>query len=327
MGWNTAADGSGTTYQEGSNLTLGSADVTLYAIWEVDFYIAVFPDTQSSVNWKPSVLTSQVDWLINNKNILDIRFVGHVGDLVASWERDLTEWTFIQSELGQLKTAGLPYSTLPGNHDYTYMTRDNALLNSYFPLSNFTDMTTYGGAYDTNSDNTYHILNVSGKQLLILSLEFGPRDAVVAWANGILQTHADKKAIVITHAYLNTDGDLLASGMDHAASNGYNLGSDVNDGDELWANLIYPNNNVAFVICGHDGTSADGSGLRESTHANGAPVHQILTNYQYYEPVINGSYLLIFHFMEDSVEMRTYSPSLVQYKTDSESQQDYAWSF
>ena len=326
MGWNTAADGSGTTYQDGDNLTLGSADVILYAIWEVDFYVAVFPDTQSAVNWKPSVLTSQVDWLINNKNILDIRFIGHVGDLVASWERDLTEWSFIQNELARLKTAGLPFSTLPGNHDYTWMTRDNTLLNSYFPLSNFTDMATYGGAYNTDSDNTYHILNVGGKQLLILSLEFGPRDAVVAWANGILQAHSDKKAIVITHAYINTDGDLLASGMDHAATN-YGLGSDVNNGDDLWNDLIYPNNNIAFVICGHDGTETDGSGLRESTHANGAPVHQFLTNYQYYSPVANGSYLFLLHFSADTVEVRTYSPYLNAYKNDSESQQDYAWSF
>lgn len=327
MGWNTAADGSGTTYQEGATLTLGSADITLYAVWEVDFYMAVFPDTQSSVNWKRSVMTSQVDWLINNKDILDIRFVGHVGDLVADWEGDLTEWAFVQDEMGQLKTAGIPYSTLPGNHDYAYMTRTSTLLNSYFPLSNFSSMSSYGGAYDTNSDNTYHIVDVGGKKLLILSLEFGPRDAVVAWANGVLQANSDKKAIVITHAYLNTDSQLLASGMDHAASNGYNLGADVNDGDELWTDLIYPNNNVAFVICGHDGTSLDGSGLRESTHANGAPVHQILTNYQYYQPVGNGSYLLTLHFTEDAVEVRTYSPYLNAYKTDSESQQDYIWSF
>ena len=327
MGWNTAVDGSGTTYQAGETLTLGSADVTLYAIWEVDFYISVFPDTQSSVNWKRSVLTSQVDWLINNKDILDLRFVGHVGDLVADWEGDLTEWAFVQDEMGQLKTAGIPYSTLPGNHDYAYMTRTSTLLNSYFPLSNFSSMSTYGGAYDTNSDNTYHIVDVGGKKLLILSLEFGPRDAVVAWANGILQANSDKKAIVITHAYINTDGALLADGMDHAASNGYNLGVDVNDGDDLWNDLIYPNNNVAFVICGHDGTSADGSGLRESTHANGAPVHQVLSNYQYYSPVANGSYFLLFHFKDDTVEMRTYSSYLNQYKTDSESQQDYAWSF
>lgn len=32
--WNTAADGSGTSYDAGDTLTIGSAAVTLYAIWE-----------------------------------------------------------------------------------------------------------------------------------------------------------------------------------------------------------------------------------------------------------------------------------------------------
>lgn len=32
--WNTAADGSGTGYDAGDTLTMGSAPVTLYAIWE-----------------------------------------------------------------------------------------------------------------------------------------------------------------------------------------------------------------------------------------------------------------------------------------------------
>lgn len=32
-GWNTATDGSGTTYTEGETFTIGSADVTLYAKW------------------------------------------------------------------------------------------------------------------------------------------------------------------------------------------------------------------------------------------------------------------------------------------------------
>lgn len=32
-GWNTQSDGAGTTYAEGSTYTMGSADVTLYAIW------------------------------------------------------------------------------------------------------------------------------------------------------------------------------------------------------------------------------------------------------------------------------------------------------
>jgi len=327
IGWNTLADGLGTMYNEGENIYIDSNDVNLYAIWEVDFYIVILPDTQSLVNWKRSVVTNQIDWLINNKDILDIRFVSHVGDLVQEWDQDLTEWDFIQGEMGQLGVAGIPYSVLPGNHDYAQSTRNSTMFNSYFPLSTFYSMPTYGGAYDGNSDNTYHIINIADKNLLIMSLEFGPRDEVVAWANNILQINSNMKAIIITHAYINTDGNLLASGMDHAASNGYGLGSNVNDGDELWDELIYPNNNVSFVICGHDGTVTDGSALRESNHANGAPVHQFLSNYQYFQPLANGSYFLLINFTEGEVKVRTYSSYLNEYKTDGESQVDYNCSF
>ncbi|MBT3348952.1 hypothetical protein HN954_02065 [bacterium] len=326
--WNTAADGSGITYQVGETITMDESDITLYAIWDIDFNVAIFPDTQSLVNWKRSAITSNINWLIDNKNTEDIRFVGHVGDIVAEWDEDLTEWEFIQDELGQLGAAGINYSTLPGNHDYAKNDpRNNTMLNSYFPLSTFSGMSSYGGAYDGNSDNTYHILDVGDEQLLIMSLEFGPRDAVVAWANGVIQANSDKKVMILTHAYINIDGDLLSDGMNHAASNGYGLGEDVNDGDDLWTKLVYPNNNVAFVISGHDSTTTDGAATRESTHADGSPVHQILTNYQSYSSLTEGSYLLFLNFTDDSVAITTYSPYSNQYNTDSDAQMTFDWSF
>ena len=38
-GWNTKADGSGTSYAEGATFSLGSADVTLYVVWLDNDYI------------------------------------------------------------------------------------------------------------------------------------------------------------------------------------------------------------------------------------------------------------------------------------------------
>lgn len=43
-GWNTAADGSGTSYAEGSSLPMGSSDVTLYAQWLADVVYTVTYD-------------------------------------------------------------------------------------------------------------------------------------------------------------------------------------------------------------------------------------------------------------------------------------------
>jgi uncharacterized repeat protein (TIGR02543 family) len=38
--WNTAADGTGTTYLKGKTFSIGAANVTLYAIWKYDHYVA-----------------------------------------------------------------------------------------------------------------------------------------------------------------------------------------------------------------------------------------------------------------------------------------------
>ena len=45
IGWNTAADGSGTKYAQGSSITMPSSDITLYAMWEprLKFSISIAP--------------------------------------------------------------------------------------------------------------------------------------------------------------------------------------------------------------------------------------------------------------------------------------------
>jgi hypothetical protein len=325
LGWNTTADGSGTRYLAGSTLTMGSSNVTLYAEWQ-SFTIAFLPDTQSYVKDKREVMTTQLDWLVANKTLKNIKFVSHEGDVVQNWENANTaEWEFVQAEMNKLTTASIPYSANPGNHDYAYMTRGNTSLNTYFPLSSFQSMATFSGSYDTNSDNTYHIIDMAGHSLLILSLEFGPRDAVMTWANNVLSTHPTIPAIIVTHAYMSPTNELLSSSGDKAPSNGYGLNPDVNDGTDMWTELVYPNNNVRFVICGHVGTATDGSGFIDSTHADGSHVYQILSNYQYYTNF--PGYLLLLNFSSATVTLRTYSPYLSAFKTDPESQNDFSWSF
>lgn len=41
-GWNTASDGSGTAYGDGATYDF-AADMTLYALWEIDTYRYIFP--------------------------------------------------------------------------------------------------------------------------------------------------------------------------------------------------------------------------------------------------------------------------------------------
>lgn len=325
--WNTRSDGFGTDYYEGDPINLGD-NLTLYAKYESSMLVFI-PDTQSYVRYREEVMEDQVAWIVANAGTANIRFAGHVGDLVQDHEDVTSQWDFVQEQMG-LIGAVIPYSIVPGNHDYVEGTRDSTMMNSYFPLSGFQSMSTFGGAFDTKCDNTWHIVDVHGEDWLIVSLEMGPRTSVVDWADGIIAANSEKPVIVVTHAYLKGQtpgtGNLLTHSDNHAASNGYGLGNgppDVNDGDDLWDALIYPNNNIRFVFCGHDGTEDIGSALRITQHSDGSSVYQILSNFQYWASY--PGYLALLKFDSTGVVMfRTYSPTLDALKEDAQSQGDWS---
>ena len=75
-------------------------------------------------------------------------------------------------------------------------------------------------------------------------------------ANGVLKTNADKPAILVTHAYLYVDGtryDYTKTPPQAYDPHGYNFTplAGVNDGEQLWQNLIVGNENVKLVLSGH----------------------------------------------------------------------------
>jgi hypothetical protein len=285
--------------------------------------IVILPDTQNYVEWKRSGVSNQINWIVSNHVSSNILFVGHVGDIVNDYDTNPDQWAFMESEYGQLASNDIPYAVSTGNHDYKQGTRDGTMMNGYFPLSSFTSMSTYGGAYDSHCDNTYHIVNIHGLDWLILSLEFGPRSAVLEWADEVLATHRNKPALLITHAYLNAAGELFTHADNHAASLGYGLGAgppDVNDGIDIWNTLVYSNNNIRLVVSGHDGTTNVGARLKFNTNICGRAVCEVMSNYQYYNDPNYSGYMLLVDFLPDgTASFRTYSPTLNQTCINSES--------
>ena len=164
-----------------------------------------------------------------------------------------------------------------------------------------------------------------GGSWLILALEFGPRDAVLSWADGVAKRFAPMPAVVLTHAYLYDDN----TRYDHVSRpdqlwNPHRYLSDaipgsVNDGEEIWRKLVAKNDNILFVLCGHD--LGDGVGRLTSTRPDGAKVHQLLANYQMGTRGGEG-YLRLMRFSPSDrrVSVRTYSPYLDRFKTDPDNQ-------
>ena len=48
------------------------------------FYIIGLPDTQKYSELYPEIFWAQTEWIVNNRDELDIRFVSHYGDLVQN---------------------------------------------------------------------------------------------------------------------------------------------------------------------------------------------------------------------------------------------------
>jgi hypothetical protein len=286
------------------------------------FTIVALPDTQYYAASHPEILEAQARWIVRRQAADRIAAVIHEGDLVDADEP--RQW---QAAAGSLHTLDgvVPYVLSAGNHDYrrrgAVISRQSAI-DDYFPPAGFATTGWFKGTFEPGRiENSFAIVDTPGGPWLILSLEFGARDAVLAWADRIAQRHAALPAIVVTHAYLTSDG----SRFDHLGRpdqlwnpHAY-LAADepggVNDGEEIWRKLVARNANILFVLCGHD--LADGVGQLTSVRADGSKVHQLLANYQ--TGALGGEgFLRVMRFFpaERRVAIRTYSPYADRFKTD-----------
>jgi len=293
---------------ENPSKTAGAVNVEFFGREGPTFSIVVLPDTQNYVNLldagTPEMFTSQTQWIADNAATMNIVFVTHEGDLTdntdrpelgdvpAEWERANTSMTLLDGIV--------PYGLLPGNHDFS--TTETDYYNTNFPYTRYVSEPWYGDHYpegdEGGNDNNYQLFSAGGDDYIILHIEYNPNSSVTAWANTVLGTHSDRKAIITTHSYLNTNGSLTSDG-----------------GTIIWNDLVLPNDNVRFVLCGHI------SGERyELSTVGDREVHQLLANYQ---SRTNGGdgWLRIMTFEPDAdeVHVQTYSPWLDNSETDGDS--------
>jgi calcineurin-like phosphoesterase family protein len=244
---------------------------------DTTFSFAVIPDTQNEITASDSRFANRVSWLVANQQRLDVRFATQIGDLTNWGSVDPTQFVRASTELQPLEQA-MPWSGAIGNHDTaavcaggsgcpganTSLTvRDTSAYNKYFPVSRFPDIQ---GTFEAGKiDNAYQVVREGGVDWLILNLELWPRVEAVAWAKSVVASHPDHNVIVVTHAYLNTDGTISAS------NGGYGATSP----QYLYDNLIKVYPNVKIVLSGHVGTSA----VRTDVGVNGNKVVSLLTSY------------------------------------------------
>lgn len=285
------------------------------------FSVVVLPDTQIYA-WKyPEIFDAQTRWIAENRKHYNIRYVLHLGDVVQHNNEE--EWKIARKAF-EVLDGKVPYAIALGNHDMgpggSAGTRDT-LFGEFFPLATLQAWASFGGVYDREpdrADNSYHLFRAGGTGWLVLALEFGPRDDVLRWADEVLAAHPKHSVILITHAYLDSDGRRYDRALSdqHYPPHDYPIAGDragLNTGEDIWRKLVAKNRNVVMVISGHTCVSARLASKGEAGNA----VHQILVNYQDQERGGNG-YLRLLRFSPTggTVLVRDYSPVLDRWTDD-----------
>lgn len=253
------------------------------------FTIAVLPDTQNYSQKFPEIFKSQTEWIAENQKARNIACVLHLGDITNNSTDK--EWENADAAMKQLD-GKVPYFMVPGNHDYSEGggCKDRSTkMSKYFPVTRFAEQKQFGGVYDKEPDrteNSFHLFEANGRKFLVLGLEFGPRKDVVRWANDVVAKHAEREAILITHAYMYYD-DTRYDWKKYGAKQSWNphaygvaktTSDDVTDGEELWNELVSKHENFIMTLNGH--VLNDGLGRITTQTPKGRDVHQMLVNFQ-----------------------------------------------
>lgn len=238
------------------------------------------------------------NWIVDNKDKLNIRYVIHTGDIVDDFDMPY-EWENADKAMKILDDANMPYGVLAGNHDIAAGAMEYENYQKYFGAQRVQDQPTFGEAYKDNIGH-YDLLTENGQDFIILYMSWDIYADEINWMNSVLQKYSDRKAILCFHTYTrvayNSDGGL----MDY-------YGQLVQD------NVVAQNPNVIAVLNGHyHGASYettvfddDKDGVYDRT------VYQICTDYQSgFEGGSGYIKMLYFDLDNNKIYINSYSPSL-----------------
>lgn len=169
-----------------------------------------------------------------------------------------------------------------GNHDYVWYKggeirdRNSSLFNSMQCLSSVRREQALLQFENEKLDNIVMPVKVGTDSINIIALEFGPRKEVVAWAGSIVRSKPNKKYLLMTHEWMSRAEKRIDKNS-YAARQMPNISHSTPQ--EIWEKLVYPNDNILCVLCGHNGFCK----YLYSTNQAGRKVGQILFNLQYQE--------------------------------------------
>lgn len=278
---------------------------------EYDYTIAWMSDTQIYAEVYPEYFESQVHWLRDAAEEMNIKYVVHTGDIVNVTGLEY-QWERADRFMNVLEQAQIPYGVLAGNHDvgqesdYSHPL-DYTMFEKYFGEDRFQGQPHYGGSYKNNRGH-FDLISEEGNDFIFVYMGWGVDDEDIAWMNEVLERYPQRTAILALHDYLLPAGTRSAIG------------------EKVFQDVVAKNENVVMVLSGHYTGSAlradelddDGDGAADRT------VYQMLSNYQGIESGGLG-YLKLLHVDQQTGQMyvNTYSPYLDDYNYYDPSQDEF----
>lgn len=246
------------------------------------FSIALIGDTQEETgSATDSRFSNRTAWLAANKDLLNLRYAVHTGDMVNWGWLVPVQYTRAKAAIENLRRANISYSLAIGNHDTravgwngikgstgyggsayalnpecprklgadacssSQLLRHTTEFNKTFPVANLPARV--GGTFEPGKiDNSWTTFNIHGTKWLILTLEFTPRRAAVDWARTVVAGHPDHNVIIATHYYLSANGKISNS----------NAGYGETSGKYIYDRIVSKYSNVKIVASGHIGKYA-----------------------------------------------------------------------
>lgn len=312
---------------------------------EASFSMILIPDPQSYTKFAANqpLFDLQTAWVAQNIDRLNIKAALFTGDMVEQNGKQISaplpneyngdqtgrqQWEAVSRALSRLDNR-LPYVVAQGNHDIGEITatdRHTIMPNYVYPERNIlfekclvSTCQNWQGVH-TMENSAYEFHDKAWGDLLVITMEFAPRDEAIAWAKELTESdkYKNHKVIILVHSWLNTAGDRITQ-------EGYTL-RPCNWADDVWKKLVYPSKNIVMVLSGHSGAAPKIEGDVKSTNfkptssyridkaADGRSIPQMMFNSQQGDGDWNGNggdcWLRILEFKPDgkTIGVRTFSP-------------------
>ena len=251
------------------------------------------------------IIAHQNEWVVENFEEQDIRYIAHTGDFV-NLPHEQAEWTVMDEAYKLWDEAALPYGVLAGNHDVDGS--DHSDYSNYFGEDRFNERSWYCDSYEDNFGHC-DLMDIAGVPFVFVYLGYNEeyKDADYEWLNTVLDKYSDRIAILCFHDYLNAAGERTTSG------------------NKFFQKNVLTHPNVRMVLCGHnysadrkiDHIDDDGDGEADRT------VYQLIANYQSTLKGGNGFMRFMeFDITNGTIHSTTYSPYIDRYGSDYETKND-----